>query len=82
MARIFGRDRCLKGAGMLSKNGHYTVQTHTGYLCPSDEERGEVAKEIQMWQGTLCQTAGLRRWEQRWRGQIWMGHRPGKIVFG
>ena len=40
------RDRCLKRAGKLPKM-YIRLRNHTqGCLCPRDEERGEVAKEI------------------------------------
>lgn len=55
-ARISGRDRCLKRAE-ARKRMHIKLCSHTqDILCPSDEEREEVAKEILGWQRVLSQT--------------------------
>lgn len=55
-ARISGRDRCLKRAEARERM-HIRLCNHTqDILCPSDEEREEVAKEIHGWQRVLSQT--------------------------
>lgn len=59
------------------------MQSHTGNLCPSDEESGEVAKEISGRHGSSLPECCFKKVSrEKGRANMRQGHGPVKMVPG